>query len=471
MVRLSQQYFVNLEGKDFIFVDVPPDGNCFYHSLLRCSRMSCRFQTVSEIRYYLRASVLMGIGSDRLLLKIFEYYRIDYNQWINHIIVMNTWATPLDMLLCSYMLKTNIISVGNYGGGILQNNTRSSLTSILRRYCTNINMDHTVYMYFHNYGSPLEKITNGNHFGFLAKIANNKLLHNGIFGMKSDIQDTTDYDNSMAAMSNIHMQIPSNTSVTSRSDRNEIVNINDSKSSDDCTNLYQCYIDARSYGLSIIDGTYKLWSERYPDKAKSVTKHQLYRKLTWMRKKKGISMITGLKNSGLTKSSVCDEPDLISEVNKNNAAKTKQLNVDMDVNTNQQLVPDNKKRQNSAVSGIKNSRKKQRSNPSHEIVGNESITGIAQTEELPTNICTTNVQHNGLTVVPSLCETIQREQPLSKTLEILNRTKRSNSNHHACVCVVCDSFIIGTEPICWLSTEQLLEKTSVLSVSYLESSA
>ena len=37
------------------------------------------------------------------------------------------------------------------------------------------------------------------------------------------------------------------------------------------------------------------------------------------------------------------------------------------------------------------------------------------------------------------------------------------------VCVICDCYIIGTEPICWLTQDQLLNKKSVLSISYLES--
>ena len=60
---------------------------------------------------------------------------------------------------------------------------------------------------------------------------------------------------------------------------------------------------------------------------------------------------------------------------------------------------------------------------------------------------------------------------MSAALNILNRTKTADSNHHACVWMVCDSFIMGTEPIFWLSKEHLLSKTSVLSVSYLESNA
>ena len=70
--------------------------------------------------------------------------------------------------------------------------------------------------------------------------------------------------------------------------------------------------------------------------------------------------------------------------------------------------------------------------------------------------------------VPDLCGTIDRKDPLDKSLKMISRTERSGIKHSACVCVICDCFIIGTEPICWLAQEQIKEKESVLSVSYLE---
>lgn len=44
-----------------------------------------------------------------------------------------------------------------------------------------------------------------------------------------------------------------------------------------------------------------------------------------------------------------------------------------------------------------------------------------------------------------LCATIDRENPLNKCFNVINRTHALNSKHKACICVVCDCFIIGTE--------------------------
>ena len=71
--------------------------------------------------------------------------------------------------------------------------------------------------------------------------------------------------------------------------------------------------------------------------------------------------------------------------------------------------------------------------------------------------------------IPQLCQSIDRHGPLNLSLELINRTNTMGKNHKACVCVVCDCFIIGTEPIHWLTTEQLKMKESYLSVDFLES--
>ena len=61
--------------------------------------------------------------------------------------------------------------------------------------------------------------------------------------------------------------------------------------------------------------------------------------------------------------------------------------------------------------------------------------------------------------IPPLCDTIDRKGPLNKCLKLINRTCTGNSYHKACVCVVCDCFIIGTEKVCWLTEEQLHQKS------------
>ena len=68
-----------------------------------------------------------------------------------------------------------------------------------------------------------------------------------------------------------------------------------------------------------------------------------------------------------------------------------------------------------------------------------------------------------------MCEAISRSGPLHQSLNFINRTNVKDGKHKACVCVICDCFIIGTESICWLTTEQLKLRESFLSVDFLES--
>ena len=85
---------------------------------------------------------------------------------------MNRWATQIDMLLFSYVTKVNVISIGNYRNGFVNNNMQLLLNQILGNRTIDISLKGRLHVYFHKFGSPLEKITNGNHFGHLEAINN-----------------------------------------------------------------------------------------------------------------------------------------------------------------------------------------------------------------------------------------------------------------------------------------------------------
>ena len=77
--------------------------------------------------------------------------------------------------------------------------------------------------------------------------------------------------------------------------------------------------------------------------------------------------------------------------------------------------------------------------------------------------------------VPDLIKDIDIDNSVKKAISMLTRTKGDNSNdmqcntsHAANICVVCDTFIIGMEPIEWLSKEQLLKHKVRLSVANYE---
>ena len=43
------QYIVNVDGYNFEFVDVPGDGNCYYHCILKLPFLSEQFDTTLDL--------------------------------------------------------------------------------------------------------------------------------------------------------------------------------------------------------------------------------------------------------------------------------------------------------------------------------------------------------------------------------------------------------------------------------------
>ena len=82
--------------------------------------------------------------------------------------------------------------------------------------------------------------------------------------------------------------------------------------------------------------------------------------------------------------------------------------------------------------------------------------------------------------VPDLCSTVDIENSVAKAIGYIKRTcshwgknnpcitNCDNMTFSACVCVVCDTFIIGTEEICWLSKDDLIKFKPFLGSKALE---
>ena len=49
--------YLRFNSDHFKFIDVPGDGDCFYHSVLKCFNVFRRFNSVQEIRNYLKDMV------------------------------------------------------------------------------------------------------------------------------------------------------------------------------------------------------------------------------------------------------------------------------------------------------------------------------------------------------------------------------------------------------------------------------
>ena len=162
-------YYLNINGNYFKFVDVPGDGDCFYHSILKNSILSKRFGSVQEMKLFVKDTVLVQYRNDLLLRKIFLLENMDYKSWCSKMMNEGEWATTCEMMVFSYVLSFNIIIVGNYMNGFVMNDMQSCLSNALKIQ-KNVSENGTIFIYFHIYGKPLLRSRNGNHFAYLESV-------------------------------------------------------------------------------------------------------------------------------------------------------------------------------------------------------------------------------------------------------------------------------------------------------------
>ena len=165
-------HILNVKGNYFSFVDVPGDGDCFYHSVLKHPHMTDRFHTVQALRLYLRNSVINSFQSDQFLQRLFQNEQTDFNQWCSTITTLGIWGKTIDKLILSYFTKIAIVTIGNYCSGFWVSDTRVDLNTIykLQEDLTKFGIIH---IYHHKYGCPLERSESSdecNHFAYLKPI-------------------------------------------------------------------------------------------------------------------------------------------------------------------------------------------------------------------------------------------------------------------------------------------------------------
>ena len=120
----DESIYLTYNGDDFKFIDVPGDGDCFYHSVLNYGSLQRRFNGVWELRQYLKNTVEYLYNNDNELQYLFSKERKDVTLWCSTITRMGVWATSFDSLIFSYIFKLNVIGVRKYPNSLLGNNNQ-----------------------------------------------------------------------------------------------------------------------------------------------------------------------------------------------------------------------------------------------------------------------------------------------------------------------------------------------------------
>jgi len=112
-------YYVNVNGKYYRFVDVPGNGNCFYYSVLRHRSLEQSFGKGDSIslRQYLSSIVSTCFREDEVIQSLFEYEGVNYKDWCTLIETDGRWTSTFDMMIFSFIMITNVTTVGYYLNG------------------------------------------------------------------------------------------------------------------------------------------------------------------------------------------------------------------------------------------------------------------------------------------------------------------------------------------------------------------
>ena len=174
--QINSTYRISTLGKQFDFIDVTGDGNCFYHALLKHIPICEQFGTPSTMRSYLAHQVQTKYHEDPFLKHIFDLYacrQFTVSQWAHNIVNRRQWGSMLEAVLLTYFMHVNVIILNNDFNNVTDSEQYLHTTY---RYWNGKHTDQDlclpiqskVYIFHHKLNDPMNYQANQwNHFAYL----------------------------------------------------------------------------------------------------------------------------------------------------------------------------------------------------------------------------------------------------------------------------------------------------------------
>ena len=83
-----------------------------------------------SLRQYLSSVVLTCFKNDDVLQSLFLFEGITSKDWCESIVIDGRWTSTFDVIVFSYVMKINVITVGNYMNGFSVQSSKTYFNTI-----------------------------------------------------------------------------------------------------------------------------------------------------------------------------------------------------------------------------------------------------------------------------------------------------------------------------------------------------
>ena len=175
----------------FKLVDVPGDGNCFFHSVSLSPLLNVSDHGIlCNILVERIEGILSNRGEQQDVLSLF--HKISPHKkiftWLENIKQNNVWGNDRAALFVAYIYEVNVRIISNFAKGFYYNDIRT--ISELNGYSIIPSDARTIHLYHFLFEKPFVASKNCNHFGFLQKVdIALELYSDNVYGAKTNIDE------------------------------------------------------------------------------------------------------------------------------------------------------------------------------------------------------------------------------------------------------------------------------------------